>query len=414
MTDEIEERLKKLKHLQVHELKVGMYVADSGISWTNRPYLFVKTGLIESEDDIRQIINDGYIEAYIDPSHSVAYTDPQPLEQNPDIADSSPTPPLKPKVPLAEEIQNAAEVQSDTVVYVRSFMSDIRTGKLDMAPASGFMEKIMESVDRNVNAMMSLCRLRSVDSYTYMHCVNVSVFTSMFARYTGMNKQEVLCAGLAGLFHDLGKALVPTEILNAPRRLSPQERTVMNSHPSLGYEQVKNIPGVIPEVPLGMLHHHEKYDGTGYPSGLSGDAISGTGYMVALADIYDALTSKRVYKDGMSPHRALGVMYEMRGKDLHPEMLDRFIRMIGVYPVGSVVEMSDGSWGVVSAVNLDEPIKPSITLIRDAKGKVLPDILCDLASPDNKLKIARCAPAGTTGINPAQVLQLPPSAAGHA
>jgi HD-GYP domain-containing protein (c-di-GMP phosphodiesterase class II) len=276
-----------------------------------------------------------------------------------------------------------------------------------MSPASNIVERIMHSLDNNADAMHSLCRLRRTDSYTYMHCVNVSVLSSMFARYMDMGAQKTRAVGLAGLFHDLGKALVPPRILNAPRKLSDAERLVMNTHPTLGYEQIKGMPSVIPEVPQGMLHHHECYNGAGYPAGLSGHDVSQVGYIVALADIYDALTSKRVYKDGMPPQQALGIMYGMRGKSLHPEMVASFIRMLGVYPVGSVVKLSDGSLGVVGAVNLDMPIKPVVIRVKDAEGGPLPGNTFDLASPDNTLSIVRAVPETTAGIDPAAVLGLP-------
>ncbi|MDR3175476.1 MAG: HD-GYP domain-containing protein [Desulfovibrio sp.] len=406
--------MRGLRHVHVAELKPGMYVVDAGITWASRPYLYMKEGLVATEEQARRIADEGYLEAYIDPARSTRDFEVTPFKETFNLERAGEPYLFKPRVPLAEEVSAAAEVHDDTVGYVRNFMDDIRTGKLDMSPAFDFMGKIMESMERNVNAMLSLCRLRRVDSYTYMHCVNVSVFTSMFARYQGMSEKEVLSLGLSGLFHDLGKALIPAQILNAPRKLSPQERLIMNSHPTLGYEQIKDIQGIIPEVPLGMLHHHEKYNGGGYPSSLSGDAISKTGYIIALADVYDALTSRRVYKDGMTPHQALGIMYEeMLGKDLHPELLNKFIKMLGVYPIGSVVEMSDGSWGVVSGCNVNAPIRPVVTLIRDAKGHALPETEVDLSAADARLSIKRCVPAETADIKPAQVLHLPPGVPGH-
>ncbi|MDR1490742.1 MAG: HD-GYP domain-containing protein [Desulfovibrio sp.] len=405
---------KTLRHIHVSELKPGMYVVDAGITWASRPYLYMKEGLITTEEQARRIADEGYLESYIDLTRSTRKFEVTPFKETFNLEETEKPFLFKPRVPLAEEVSAAAEVHDDTVGYVRNFMSDIRTGKLDMAPAFDFMGKIMASMERNVNAMLSLCRLRRVDSYTYMHCVNVSVFSSMFSRYLGMGENKALCLGLSGLFHDLGKALVPAQILNAPRKLNPEERALMNSHPTLGYEQIKDIPGITPEVPLGMLHHHEKYNGSGYPSGLSGDSVSKTGYIIALADVYDALTSKRVYKDGMTPHQALGIMYEeMRGRDLHPELLNKFIKMLGVYPIGSVVEMSDGSWGVVSGCNVDAPIKPVVTLVRDAQGHAVPETDVDLSAADVQLSIKRCVPAETTNINPAQVLRLPPGAPEH-
>ncbi|MDR2604335.1 MAG: HD-GYP domain-containing protein [Desulfovibrio sp.] len=396
-----------LQHLHILELKAGMYVSDPGIDWRERPYLYMREGLLASDDEVRNIAAEGYLEVYIDPERSTACADPAPPRAEPAGAERHAEKPAEPKVPYAVEVKAAAEAHDAAVGYARAFMSDIRFGKLDMSPASNIVERIMRSLDNNADALHSLCRLRRTDSYTYMHCVNVSVLSSMFARYMDKGAQTTRAIGLAGLFHDLGKALVPPQILNAPRKLSEAERLVMNTHPTLGYEQIKDVPRIIPEVPQGMLHHHECYDGAGYPAGLSGRDVSEVGYIVALADIYDALTSKRVYKDGMPPQRALGIMYEMRGKALHPEMVAAFIRMLGVYPVGSVVELSDGSLCVVSAGNSDTPVKPVVIPVKDAEGAYLPVRMLDLASPDNTLSIVRSVPEATAGIDPAAVLGLP-------
>jgi HD-GYP domain-containing protein (c-di-GMP phosphodiesterase class II) len=403
------EGIGALKLLHILELKAGMYVVDPGIDWRARPYLYMCEGLLVSDDEARKIADKGYSEVYIDPERSPAYEGIvfPGADAVPDGAKERIETPAAPQVPFAVEVKAAAEAHDAAVGYARGFMSDIRFGKLDMSPASDIVERIMLSLDNNADAMHSLCRLRRTDSYTYMHCVNVSVLSSMFARYMDMGKQSARAVGLAGLFHDLGKALVPPQILNAPRKLSDAERRVMNTHPTLGYEQIKDLPKVIPEVPQGMLHHHECYDGTGYPAGLSGHEVSDVGYIVALADIYDALTSKRVYKDGMPPQRALSIMYEMRDKALPQEMVGSFIRMLGVYPVGSVVELSDGSLGVVSAGNRETSIKPMVIRVKDSEGGTLHGSTLDLASPDNALSIVRAVSEITAGIDPAAVLGLP-------
>ncbi|MDR2574282.1 MAG: HD-GYP domain-containing protein [Desulfovibrio sp.] len=411
MGAELNKNLERMKLLSTAELKTGMYVVAPGIAWQERPYLYMEEGLLSSDAAVGKILEEGYLEVYIDPTRSPIYAEGGPLDaplaETKEIVAGRGTFRLAPKTLFAAEVKAAAEVHDAAVGYVREFMRDIRFGKLDMGPATELVNKIMHSLDQNADALLSLCRLRRTDGYTYMHCVNVSVLCGMFARAAGMGEKTAHAVSLAGLFHDLGKALVPSEVLNAPRRLNEAERKVMNAHPSLGYEQIRDVPGVIAEVPLGMLHHHERYGGGGYPAGIAGSDISLVGYIVALADIYDALTSKRVYKDGMPPHRALGVMYEMREKELHPEMLVGFIRMLGVYPVGSVVEMSDGSLGVVNAGNVEAPLKPSVVLVRDAENRPLPNIVCDLASPDNALSIECTMSEAETGIDPAAVLKLP-------
>jgi len=402
-----------LKHIHISELKPGMYVVNPGLDWTTHPYLYMADEVIASKEAVQKLIDDGYQEVYIDPRRS-AHVVPPPVSIAADSSivasavTSGDAPSLKPKVPLEEEMLSAAGVHDDSVSYVRNFMRDMRAGKLNMEPAGEIIERIADSLARNADALLSLSRLRRTDSYTYMHCVNVAVLTALFARQEGKDREQIFACALAGLFHDLGKSLVPPMILNAPRKLTAAERAAMNEHPRKGYEQLIHVPGIRAEVLMGALHHHEKYNGSGYPQGLPGEDVSEIGFMVGAADIYDALTSKRVYKEAMFPHRALGIMYEMRNKDLPTKTLVHFIRMMGVYPVGSVVAMNDGSHGVVTMSNPEQPVKPVITLIRDPRGKDMkPRRTCDLAGHSGGLEIDHCIAPENTDIDPAEVLGLP-------
>ena len=385
-----------------------MRVVNPGLDWMTHPYLYMADTVIESEEAVQTLIEEGYQEVYIDPARSERAAPPVlSMAADQSIVSSAGAPTLRPKVSLEEEMLSAASVHDDSVLYVRSFMRDMRSGKLNMEPAAAIMERITDSLERNADALVSLSRLRRTDSYTYMHCVNVAVLSSLFARHQGKSREEIFTYGLAGLFHDLGKSMVPPTILNAPRKLSRVELGVMNEHPRKGYEQLAHVPGIRPEVLLGALHHHEKYNGTGYPQRLAGKDVSEIGFTVGVADIYDALTSKRVYKEAMFPHRALGIMYEMRDKDLPTGVLVHFIRMMGVYPVGSVVEMSDGSRGVVSVSNAEQPVKPVVSLVRNPIGKPMPLRTCDLATSACGLEIKRCIAPETTDIDPGSVLNLP-------
>jgi len=386
-----------------------MRVVNPGLDWKTHPYLYMADEVIASEAAVKRIIEAGYHDVYIDPQRSeTPVQPPAPMATDKSLAESVDTPSNKPKVSLEEELLSATGVHDDSVNYVRNFMHDMRSGKLDMEPAGDIIERITDSLDRNADALTSLCRLRRTDSYTYMHCVNVAVLTALYARNEGKSREQVSVCALAGLFHDLGKSMVSPTILNAPRKLTDAERRAMNEHTTKGYEQLKSVPGVRPEVLLGAWHHHEKFNGAGYPQGLSGKDISEIGFMVGVADIYDALTSKRVYKEAMFPHRALGIMYEMRDKDLPTETLVHFIRMMGVYPLGSVVEMNDGSRGVVSMSNSEQPIKPVVTLVRDPQGRDMkPWRICDLAGNSGGLEIERCITPEKTDIDPVAVLGLP-------
>lgn len=394
-----------LKQINISELKPGMQVVNPGLDWIAHPYLYMADEYIDNAGQIRRIAEEGYQEVYIDLSRSISLVDTSAPTAERGTRSGSIAAILEPKVPFDEELKAASRTHDEAVGYVRSFMRDIRTGRLNPDPAGEVVNDIMDSLDRNASALLSLSRLRRTDSYTYMHCVNVCVLTTLFARCQGKSSKDVYAAGMAGLFHDLGKSLISPHIVNAPRKLTNAERIVMNTHPQLGYEQMCDIPGMLTEVLTGSLHHHEKFDGSGYPLGLSGNDISEAGRMVGVSDIYDALTSKRVYKEAMYPHRALGILYNMRNKEHRSEDIIHFIRMMGIYPVGSLVEMEDGTIGVVSVVNNSQPTKPVVIMVRDPAGGVIKQKTVDLTDEGAPV-IARGLAEESCGVDPAEVLGI--------
>jgi HD-GYP domain-containing protein (c-di-GMP phosphodiesterase class II) len=386
-----------IRNLRVAELKPGMFITDPGIDWTKRPYLYAANRHIRSEAEIREILAQGYEEVYVDFSRSDT---PAFSASFPDRQNAGP----QATTSLAEELPAARKIHNQSVSYARKFMTDMRSGKMDPAPAAAVVEDIMDSLDRNPDALLSLGRLHRVDTYTHMHCVNVSILTTVFARFLGSTQADIFTSGLSGLFHDLGKALVPLDILNAPRKLSPEEFAAMRQHPLLGHTQLLQIPAIPDAVLKGALEHHEKYNGSGYPNGLEGSRISAIGVMVGIADVYDALSSDRVYKKGMSPHKTLGILYQLGNKEFDASSVAQFIRMMGIYPVGSIVELEDGWKGVVSAGNAESPARPTVRLVLDAAGNPSPiqdkNLAAEEASP-----ISKCLP-DFPGIHPARVLGL--------
>lgn len=394
-----------LKHISISQLRPGMYVIDPGLDWMSNPYLFMENVYVDSEEAVQNIVEQGYLEVYIDLARSECAPLPAPLVSDGNVTAGEKKPSLTPTVPFEEELRAAIKVHDESVKYARTFMRDIQKGKLSMGMAAEAVDGIMGSLERNANALLSLSRLHHSDSYTYTHCVNVCILATMYARCQGLDNTRTFVAGLAGMFHDLGKALIPGSILNAPRKLTNAEMNVMRSHPALGHKQLSAVAGIESDVLLGALHHHEKANGTGYPSRLKGDEISVIGRIVAVADIYDALTSKRAYKEAMYPYRALAIMYEMRDKDLDYPTLARFIRMLGVYPAGSVVGLDDGTYGVVCQCSPEQPSKPMVRVVKDAQGRTVKMRELDLGA-EGAPAITQCLSPEEAGIDPAKVLGM--------
>jgi HD-GYP domain-containing protein (c-di-GMP phosphodiesterase class II) len=398
-----------LKKISTRDLKPGMYVVDMGLSWLENPYLYSQVGVVGSEGDVLRIQREGFMEVFVDTRRSLGGDGTDGLSDEEAISaelarDLGDEDPLAPTVSLAEEMPQARALYDDSVGFARKAMDVMRKdGFVDVQAAQPMVEGILTSVTRNANALLGLSKLRSVDEYTYTHCINVAVLAVVFGRHLGFGDITLSRVGLAGLFHDLGKARVPDTILNSPRRLTPDEFSIMKRHPELGWEQVRDNPMVYDEVLAGMLEHHEKYNGLGYPRGLKGEEISIIARILAVVDVYDALTSRRVYKAAMLPHKALGLMYGMRGQDFHPGFVERFIRCLGIYPVGSVVELNTGQRGVVSKANAREPLLPEVIVVRDPKGRPAQQRRLDL-SGQTAVKVVACLDPRESGIDPGQVL----------
>jgi uncharacterized domain HDIG len=289
---------------------------------------------------------------------------------------------------IRDELRRVDGLYGQAIGYARKFIDDVRAGKpFDFSEATPLVNGFIDSVFRNESAAAAIGRLKSFDEYTYTHCINVSILAVILGRKLGYAREKLEVLGIAGLFHDVGKATIPEAILNKPGKLTDEEMAVMRTHPLRGYKLLREQKDIPVEVLRGCLEHHEKHDGSGYPRGLKGDAISDYSRLLAVVDVYDALTSRRVYKEPMPPGKVLGMMYTWRVTDFHPNIVEQFIKSLGVYPVGSLVRLSSGDHAVVVDHNPAAPLSPLVRIAFDQAMRPIGGSTQDLSGRDDDLKI---------------------------
>ncbi len=358
-----------VKRVKVSELQPGMYIHDLNCSYLQHGFVLPRF-LIKKPEQIEKMVRSGLVEVLIDtdrgedvrPVAAVRATapaaPPSPL--------SRPTAPPPARVSQREESAVARKVMGEAQGVVQDMLHDVRLGRqVEPERAGAVVAKINESVLRNPGAMLSLCRIKEADNYTFQHCVSVCALLVAFANAVGLDAAAVQQAGLGGMLHDVGKMRVPLEILNKPGKLTDEEFAVMKSHAALSRELLEGLPGVSTEVIQIAGEHHEKVGGRGYPLGLEGEGISLLGRMAAIVDVYDAITSNRVYHKGMEPSEALTKLLEWSGSHLDPTLVQKFIRVLGIYPVGALVRLDSGRLAVV-VEQQENLLTPTVRLVFDA------------------------------------------------
>ena len=385
-----------LKKISVDQLKVGMHLKEFCGSWMEHP--FWRTGfVIVDPKDIKTILASSIKEVWIDvskgddvPIGEVAVSEAE-SEAQVETELQQAAQDRRDVVPVSTEVEleRAAKICAQSKQAVISMFQEARMGKaVDTGGAKKLVEEISDSVARNPSALISLARLKTVDDYTYMHSVAVCAMMVGLAKQLGLDEEQTRAAGLAGLMHDLGKALMPMEVLNKPGKLTDAEFAIIKTHPEEGHRLLLTGQDVDPVVLDVCLHHHEKTDGSGYPKGLKADEISLFAKMGAVCDVYDAITSNRPYKAGWDPAESLRKMAEWANGHFDNKVFQAFVKSLGIYPIGSLVKLSSGRLGVVVSQSGKSLTMPLVKVFYSTKSnlRVVPEVI-DLSSPGTTEKI---------------------------
>jgi HD-GYP domain-containing protein (c-di-GMP phosphodiesterase class II) len=383
-----------LKKIKVEDLEVGMFIVDVDRSWFKHPFL-TSQKMITSEKQIQKLLDYGIKEVYINPEKGRDTLASQPPEK-----DSSPTPkpivgieeekallqelPLSPPpqtiidfpsgtpeegVLWAKQIEMARVVQREAQIVIRDILQDVRLGKnIESERVKRVVNKMIDSIFSNQAALISLTRIKDYDEYTFVHSINVCILCLTLGRHLNFSREELEQMGIGALLHDLGKMKIPPDILNKPGRLTKNEFTEIRKHPLYTLELLEKTIG-IPEASKHVaLQHHERYNGRGYPYGLRGEEIGRFGQIAGITDVYDAITTDRVYKKAIPLHEGIRMIYQGSGEDFNQILVERFIQCVGIYPTGTPVLLDSEEIGIVCAVNQENLLRPNVLLIyRDSK-----------------------------------------------
>lgn len=292
-------------------------------------------------------------------------------------------------VTFQEELARAAKICLAARDEMTRMFTEARMGRaIDTQVVRGLVEDISESVTRQGSALISLARLKNADNYTYMHSVAVCALMVALARQLGLDAEQTRAAGFAGLVHDIGKMAVPTQVLNKPGRLDDAEFALIREHPRRGWELLRQA-GANDEAALDVcLHHHERVDGSGYPEHLQGAGLSLMARMGAVCDVYDAITSNRPYKAGWDPAESLSHMAKWTRTHLDEPVFQAFVRSLGIYPVGSLVRLSNEKLAVVTEQSARSLLKPVVTVFFSLRHQErVPPSSLDLSAPGVTVRV---------------------------
>jgi HD-GYP domain-containing protein (c-di-GMP phosphodiesterase class II) len=387
----------KLLKVMVGDLKIGMYVDRLDRPWTETRFMY-QGFFIQNEDtleELRRVCRFVFVDASRD--NGVRPAVQRAGERYPV------TQPVEREIVRAKAIHQEASAASKAI-----FTQMLQSGRLDVDLARATVSPMLDSMMRNPNALIWLSRMKQHDSYIFSHALNTSIWGLAFARHLGLDQDEIYEVGLGCMLFDVGKTQLPLTLLLKPGPLTEDETQLERSHVAASLSILRGMDGITPRIMELVKHHHERFDGSGYSQGLKGDAIPMYARIAGLVDTYDALVSFRAYAGERSPHEAIRYLYSLRGTLFAPEVVERFMQLVGAFPTGSVIELNTGAVGVVLAQN-PQRLRPRVALVLDQDKRRLDspavvDMMFDSPWSDSgHFWIDRCLQDGAYGVTPQQL-----------
>jgi HD-GYP domain-containing protein (c-di-GMP phosphodiesterase class II) len=383
------------KTLRVEELRLGMYVAELDRPWLGTPFHFQGFPLTSEAqiEELKKHCNSVTIDLEKGISDGAPGTRSAAAPSAPAVAAASgvqdmaddepwaqPGPAGYPNVTTVEqELRVAKEVYSELEQSIQRCLENIRSnGAFEPERLKIAVRSMTRSIIRNPDAMMLLFRMKQKSSREFNRAVDTAIHMITFGRFLAFPGERLLLLGTAGLLLNIGKVKLPESILQKQQALTPDEHAIAREHVTHSVALIQPAKGLPEGVTDIVAEHHERIDGSGYPKGLSGRQISIDSTIAGLVDTYSALTSLRPYAEQLSPSNALSALYKVRGRLFSETLVEKFIQCIGIYPVGSAVELNSGEVGVVVAQNLTRRLQPCVMLALDRDSQPIPHVILDL------------------------------------
>lgn len=356
------------RKVRVGDLRVGMFVSQLDRDWLDTPFL-MQGFRIEEEEDIDVIgeycefvFVDEALSKKIDKDLSPPGGLASQVRPNPDI--------FVPEVPVEDEHRRIIGTFRQARRLTKTLLDDIRLGgAINSDQAKATVNDCVKSVIRHPDALVWMSKMRDENEYTAEHCLNVCILAVAFGRQLGMGQEELQDLGMCGLLHDVGKMKVPPEVLDKPGALTTEEMRIMMAHTLHGRNLLLSTEGIFSGAVDVALSHHERIDGLGYPRQLPGTSISRYSKIIAIVDAYDAMTADRCYQSARTSTEAMKIIYKERGRHFDEQLALKFLQTVGLYPVGSIVELNSGCIGLVIETNPRFRHLPRIVLLRDKDKK---------------------------------------------
>ncbi|MBD3667802.1 MAG: HD-GYP domain-containing protein [Kangiella sp.] len=390
----VTEKVIEKRKIPASRLRVGMTVIELDRPWTDVPVMFQELK-ISSQNEVN-LLQKYCQHVYIDAeSYRTYYKTIVDFDNRKVLYPKLDLRPNEASQNLRQELKKVKTTFDRSYTHINQLMRDVqRDSQIDIEGSKELVSQTVDSILRNETAMFWLSKIKHQDEYTSEHCVRVGILAIAFGKYLQLPRESLEVLGMCGMLHDVGKMKVPQEILNKPASLSPEEFDEVKKHTILGYDFLKKHGGIDEQICAVAMNHHERMNGEGYPHHAESQRLSLYDRIIAIVDSYDAMTSDRCYHKGIPASQALSVLYKEQTNHYDAELVQQFIQMVGIYPVGSLVQMNNGQLGIILSINEGHKLEPVVELLTDTQGNRIQPVATDLSrhpadSDGNILRIQR-------------------------